>query len=952
MPHPERRSSRGVRRPPKKWDNGRFARGGRWILNPKVAQRQLAAASWNSPGELDAFAQELRDLPVAELVRLLPLLRTDGVDGRRRARVQAFATATEHLTNPELFLPALKICIQGDDRLRRALLPLLTRTARPDALDPVVELLRSEDRELRRFAHQLLTDTADARILPRLGRLVGTTKQTGTREGIELAARVGGLEAIPLLAPLVLEGDLKLRQQVIELLGDPELFGDEPGPALAALAPALMDPARAVALEAFRSFAALADPDDFYAMVLDVFEAGDDRRLQLTAVQALARYDGSRTVAVLSRIYRLAEHASVRSAAIKVLRLRTEPEVLPVLSDALGDADPSIRDAALSAIRKLATLPEFDLSLLLLWLLRSQVDGVAAQATELLGSLGTLPDDLWPNLLERLRYEDWWVRERVTGHLPSLAGEEITAHFVSWLGDPSPLIRRYALEVLARLRDPRVAEACLDIAMDDPDWWVRERAVECVAAIGDPRAVPHLVAMARADESLIAAILHALRRLRHAAALPLVIEMLSHEDPGIRYEAVLALEAVGEPSVAHVLHPLVDDGELQVRRAAEALLRTWKQQHQTMEGDALNKLDALHRLLWHMSKAGGDDLFLRAGRPAYMKRMGQMIRITEKVYTPQEVEMMLRSVLSRTQTRQVETLRDVDLSVELKARGLRFRVNVLQQVTGWTGVFRRVSETVHSFDQLGLPPLLEQLCSLPNGLVIVGGPTGSGKSTTLAAMIGLINQTQGRHIVTVEDPIEVVHTNARSIVSQREVGSHTLSMENALRSTLREDPDVILVGEMRDPETMSFAVTAAETGHLVLATLHTSSARNSIDRIVDAFQASQQNQMRAMLAQTLRAVVCQQLLRSADGRGRQVALEILVNTESVASLIRKGMTFNLQSMITTGRNHGMQSMDDELRRLVDARLVDPAEAYVKSQRKVEFLEFLASRGLEASVAGP
>ncbi|MCO4769454.1 MAG: PilT/PilU family type 4a pilus ATPase [Deltaproteobacteria bacterium] len=878
------------------------------------------------------------------------MLRADGVDGRRRSRVRAFTAATETSTDAALFLPALKASIQGDDRLRRALLPLLMRTARGDALDPVVELLRSDERELRRFAHQLLLEKADVRVLPRLGRLMSTHKQAGTREAMEIAARVGGVKAIPLLTPFVTDGELKLRQQVLELLGDPEYFGKTPRQALEAIAPALSDPARAIALEAFRSYAALATAEDFYAMVLDVFEAGDDRRLQLTAVQSLARYEGERTAEVLGHVYRNSQHTSVRSAAIKAIRLRRETGVLPVLGEAIADDDPAIRDIALGALRKLSTVPDFDLALLLMWLLKSDRKGIAAQAMDLLAALGPLPGDLWPRLLEHLRSEDWWTRERVTQHLPAIAGPQLTQHIVHWLGDPSPLIRRYALECLARLRDPRVMEACLEVAVDDPDWWVRERAIECVAAIGDAAAVPHLVALARADDSLMAAILHALRTLRHAAALPLVLEMLQHEDPGIRHEAVLALEAVGEPSVAHVIFPLLKDPEIEVRRSAEELLGTWKARHHSIESDLGGQVEQLPRLLWHMTKARGDDLFLRAGQPAFMKRMGHMVRITDRVYTPQEVEMMLRSILSRTQTRQVESLKDVDLSMELKARGLRFRVNVLQQVTGWSGVFRRVSETVHSFEELRLPPLIKNLCDLPHGLVIVGGPTGSGKSTTLAAMIGWINQRHGRHIITVEDPIEVVHRNARAIVSQREVGSHTHSFSNALRSTLREDPDVILVGEMRDAETMSFAVTAAETGHLVLATLHTSSARNGIDRMIDSFSSSQQPQIRSMLAQTLRAVVCQQLLRRRDGRGRLVALELLLNTEPVAATIRKGTTFNLPSMISTGKAHGMQAMDEELKKLVDEGLVHPSEAYLKAQRKPDFHEFLESRGLEAANA--
>ena len=926
---------------------GRRGKGER-VLNAKSAHRQLVAASWTTPAQLQAFAKELGALSSVELVRLLPLLRAEGADGRRRARVQAFTLATEETTDPTLFLPALKACIQGDDRLRRSLLPLLVRTARDHTLDPVVDLLRSDDRELRRFAHKLLLETGHPGVLARLGRLIRGTTKAGKREAMELAARIGGPQAIHLLAPQVLEGELRMRQQALELLGSPEYFGEARREALEAIRPALSDPARAIALEGFNAFAALADPDEFYGMVSDIVENGDDRRLQLTAVQALARYErGDRTADVLGVIYRSSAFVRVRSAAVKALRLRKEPEVLPLLGEVLADDDRSIAQTAMAALERLHAAENFDFPRLILAILAGTSSSRLTIAREVMEKLGPPPPDLWPRLLQHLRFEDWWTRERVMAHLPTLAGSSISAYLIEWLADPSPVIRRYALEVFARLGDRRAVDAALEVASDDPDWWVRERAVECAAALGGSAVVPKLVELAHTFEDLLPAILGGLRGKQHAAALPLVIETLQHPDPGIRHQGVLTLSEVGEPSVAHVLFRLIEDEELMVRQAATDLLRRWKAENRSIETDLGGDLDALPLLLWHTTRNGGDDLFLRAGKPAYMKCMGQMVRLTDHIYSRQEVEVMIRSILTRVQTRQIEMLKDVDLSMELKRHGLRFRVNVHQQVSGWSAVFRRVSDTVHSFEDLGLPKLVEELCDLPHGLVVVGGPTGSGKSTTLAAMVGWINEHRGRHIVTVEDPIEVVHSHGRSVVSQREVGTHTHSFGNALRGTLRQDPDVILVGEMRDPETMSFAVTAAETGHLVLATLHTSSARNSIDRIIDAFPAAGQPQIRAMLSQTLRAVICQQLLRRTDGRGRIPALEILVNTEPVAASIRKGTTFNLPSMIETGRSHGMQSMDEELRRLVAGGTVHPSEAYLKSQRKADFDEYLSTKGLEA-----
>jgi len=301
--------------------------------------------------------------------------------------------------------------------------------------------------------------------------------------------------------------------------------------------------------------------------------------------------------------------------------------------------------------------------------------------------------------------------------------------------------------------------------------------------------------------------------------------------------------------------------------------------------------------------------------------------------------------LSLKQMRDLEALRDVDFSYEVPSQGLRFRVNVFEQQGGTGAVFRIVKGDRPELQALGLPPVVETLGELKNGLVLVGGPTGSGKSTTLAALVDYINRTSSRHIVTFEDPIEVVHRRARSLVNQREIGTHTGTFEKALRATLREDPNVILIGEMRDFPTISFAVTAAETGHLVFGTLHTFSAALSVDRLVNAFPPGQQDQVRSSLAGSLRAVICQFLHTRRDAPGRCLSVEVMLNNEAIANLIRRGRVFQIPSVIATSREQGMQLMDAELMRLHREGKISAEDAYMRATNKKDFEPLL---GLETS----
>lgn len=321
------------------------------------------------------------------------------------------------------------------------------------------------------------------------------------------------------------------------------------------------------------------------------------------------------------------------------------------------------------------------------------------------------------------------------------------------------------------------------------------------------------------------------------------------------------------------------------------------------------------------------DIYITTGTKPILRINGDLVAIEEHTILSKKIaEDYISEIL--TDKQKEEFARNLDLDFSLDVPGIsRFRVNLFVQRKGIGADFRVIPESVHTIDELGLPDQLRRISQSPGGLVLVTGSTGSGKSTTLAAMINEINQGPiAKHIITIEDPIEYVHENVKSIIDQREVGTHTLSFQNALRSALREDPDVVMVGEMRDLETISLALTAAETGHLVFASLHTNGAATSVDRIIDAFPTNQQNQIRQQLAASLQAIVWQSLMKTRDGNGRVAGLEIMINNNAVANMIRKNKTHQLNSAIETGFKEGMQTMKKSVTDLLEAGIIDEETA--------------------------
>ncbi|HEZ1704115.1 TPA: type IV pilus twitching motility protein PilT [Neisseria meningitidis] len=335
-------------------------------------------------------------------------------------------------------------------------------------------------------------------------------------------------------------------------------------------------------------------------------------------------------------------------------------------------------------------------------------------------------------------------------------------------------------------------------------------------------------------------------------------------------------------------------------------------------------------LLAFGAKNKASDLHLSSGISPMIRVHGDMRRINLPEMSAEEVGNMVTSVMNDHQRKIYQQNLEVDFSFELP-NVARFRVNAFNIGRGPAAVFRTIPSTVLSLEELKAPSIFQKIAESPRGMVLVTGPTGSGKSTTLAAMINYINETQPAHILTIEDPIEFVHQSKKSLINQRELHQHTLSFANALRSALREDPDVILVGEMRDPETIGLALTAAETGHLVFGTLHTTGAAKTVDRIVDVFPAGEKEMVRSMLSESLTAVISQNLLKTRDGNGRVASHEILISNPAVRNLIRENKIAQINSVLQTGQASGMQTMDQSLQSLVRQGLIAPEVARKRAQ---------------------
>jgi twitching motility protein PilT len=910
------------------------------LLGEKL--RGLRDAAWGSPDELRAFVAAASPCAPQEVERLLAVMVEPGLaaQGPRHVnRCSAFKALALTGVDPSLFAPLARALRGADPLARRAIAAVLPRTNDVEAHRVLCEVLGGPDPDARAHAAAVLEQVGGPSALTALESLVAQRDFAGREEAMAVMIVRARHRALPLIGAVLAHGTRREQVAAIRHLGNPTLASGREGDVLPHLRRALEIPDAAVVAEGVAAMSRLLTTDAILDELGARIQAPDADAALIDAVGALS---SPRAASMLAARVRAGSPAT-RLAAVRALRRMAIAEVVAPLVEAAHGSDPTLRRAAMEALVGLAEERKVDLAHILVGLLGSADPEARRTAVQLTRSMDTASGDLATRLVDLLRDEDWFVRERVLESLVELRFAALAPAIVQLLDDPSPVIRRYAIYGLLRLRDPETLGAMLLVAVRDDDWWVREQALLAAADLGDSRAVPYLRALATEREDLRVAALEGLGMLGASDVLVELAELLGDPDASVRATMLERLaEARGGERAAFYVQSCVSDPVPAIARRARELLAKWRVDP---DRDAAAAVGVLDRLLVAASRQEADDVMLHAGRPPHAKKHGAVSALARAELTGEELAAMLLPLLTPAQRAVFDRGEDVDFSYEVKGFDLRFRVNLFRQATGIAAVLRRIAGQVPQLDVLGLPQVVKRFADFAHGLVLVGGPTGSGKSTTLAALVDTINRNEPQHIVTIEDPIEVAHASRTSIVNQREVGAHAPTFADALRSILRQDPDVILVGELRDRTTIEFALQAAETGHLVFATVHTVSAAASIDRMVHAFPGKQQGVARTMIADSLRAVCCQQLLRRSDVESQRVlACEVLLNNDAVANLVRKDKCFQLPSVMATSREQGMCLMDDELGRLVTQRIVSPDEALSKAVDRPAFASMLAANG--------
>lgn len=702
-------------------------------------------------------------------------------------------------------------------------------------------------------------------------------------------------------------------------------------------------------------------PERAFAIYRKVLAAGNPL-LRSRALRAIAETKEIATSAPARHLALAAlkdEEEETRIQALAILEYAPDEALVSHLLDlARSGGGGRVVAAALSTLERLLPTAKGDHTKEILSLLADGHEQVRKGALALVARIPA--EVLAPRFLQAFEGTFVWIRDRALetvvqgnpGFVPALLQLALS-------GDPS--LARPARELSLLIDDPRAVPVWLKL-VEDPDWWIRARALENIGRHGRGDEVLQRVLGLLNDRLTVLPAVGALGAMGDPRAAGPLFELFkaSKGKTDDQLEILDALAHLGGPKLPKVAEVLasvskVADLDRSVREKARRLVGK-------LQGDAArdalppvpfpvatadvkgNPAPTLHDFLADTVGKGASDFHLATGFVPHQRIHGQLTQMETAPTTPESAEKLIRSILSPAEWEELVAQRNLDVCVKVPGLG-RFRANFFSQRLGYDACFRVIPRTIPTLEEVGLPASAWELARYTQGLVLVTGPAGCGKSTTLAALLNLVNETRKGHIITVEDPVEFVHPNKECLVNQRQVPHHTASFARALKAALREDPDVILVGEMRDTETIGLAISASETGHLVFGTLSTTTAPATVDRIINAFPAGQQGQIRTMVSESLKAVLSQTLLPRRDGVGRIAAFEILRGTQAVGAMIRDSKTFQLPGILQTGQLSGMNTMDQALLKLAEERKVDAEAAMDRAQKKEPFEKLVAEERL-------
>ena len=773
--------------------------------------------------------------------------------------------------------------------------------------------------------------------------------------GVGLLRRRPDREAYHALASLLHTPSEAARRAILRFLKD--LAGPELGAVLLDLASASDERGRLAALELSPGLPGETAFEVARRTLQSPAPGVRTRALRLVSETSFP--GGSAAAARLALPLLQDENSEIRLAALSVLERHPSENSFPDLLQMARTGDERVMHAAFAALVRLLPAAKLDHTPEIVPLLADGLPAVRAGALSLLQ--GVPPEAVARRFVEHFHGAFVWVRDRALDTTREGLPEFCPA-LIALCGDPEPTLAKAAAEMTLALEDPRALPVWIGL-MDDPNEWVRARAMELLSqhGKGHPEVLPRLLAGLDSPELAIPAAA-ALGELGDPRAAGPLLEAFkrAQERPDVQIELLDAMANLAriEPRIVPLLSKIAQAAQvsatvrekahrsvLQIESATEGAPSPIEDDEGPDLPVSAGGESGFRELLAEAVRMGASDFHLATGFVPHRRIQGRLEPIDIPTVTRKRALTMVREVLSEDQWHRLEKERHLDVALRIPRVG-RFRANFFSQRSGFDASFRVISRVIPKLEDLGLPPSVSEILRFTQGLVLITGPAGCGKSTTLAAIIDRLNETRPCHIITIEDPVETIHLPKKALVNQRQVPRDTASFARALRGALRQDPDVIMVGELRDLDAISLAVTAAETGHLVFGTLHTSHSTATIDRVISAFPPAQQGQIRVMLADSLRAVISQFLLPRRDGQGRIAAFEILRTTQAISALIREGKTFQIPSLVQTGKLHGMITMDQSLLQLCENELIEPEVALEKALKSETFESLVAERKKE------
>ncbi len=836
--------------------------------------------------------------PVQGLIQHLADLLDKPIDVVTKSTVHKLIS---RLANAEE-LQSLTLLLKSRDPENRTLgASILNQYAGEEVCRILKNELKKDDWRNKSEALDLLFEFGDEDIVEFCEAILKTGKEPEKRNVVGILTRIGTTEAVELLSEAIPHSSLRLRTIIAQALTE------------------------------------IGTTDTVEALIKLL---NDDKAVVVSSVlQGLTRINDSRVIEAISEALSHREF-SVQLQAIETLGRLGDEKQVPILINRLKDEDFRIRQAATESLYQIAFKEETNLSKLLLELMVDNEVNVRRCVAELLRKIQD--ESLFDELFEFLKDEDWWVREAIAETLSKVKDNRVVPSAIKLLESDDEIFRRYGIEILIGIKDRRAVKPILKL-LNDPDWWVRERAVEALGFLGNVKIVPLLINLLKIPELRYVAT-KSLGQIGDKRAVSPLLDIINDSASEIQKVILEALSELNAVEAAEDIKGMLISPEREVRLKAKDVLNYLNIDlgADVEVSDAWwekRKMGLLDVLLLETKKAGGADLTLVTGLRPFMRVDGELFEMKRNALTEDQIFRLIRPALSHEQEQALNDSLDVDFSYEITGEG-RFRGNICKERNGLNVSMRLIPDKVPALEELKVPEIISGFGKKRKGLIIFSGPPACGKTTTMASMINQVNHNRNLNIITIEDPIEYLFENANSVITQREIGSHAISFTSAIDAALREDPDVIMVGEMRDSETIRMTLAAAETGHLVFATLNSVSAPQAIERIIDYFPTKNQDQIRLMLADNLWAVVSQQLLSRKDGSGRHPAFEILMINQAIRNLIREDKLFQVPSHMTTNRSIGMTTMDHSLANLVRQGIVSAEEAYIKAFDKDIFRQYV------------